>query len=147
MATKATAGKGLVFAINTGTASSPTWTPVGESFDLTLNGKMNTDEATSYESTAVERIATMPDGGEPSFSCNKVSTNAGQVAMQTAYAAGTLKSFKVTAPQETGQATSGDSWAFSAIVVEFNPSFKPDKKIPISGKLAISNGITFTAGS
>ena len=145
--TKATAGKGLALSINTGTASSPTWSPVGESFDAQPSRKMMTDEATNFDSAATEYISTMPDGGEMKFSCNRVSTDAGQIAVEAAASSGALKQFKIVAPIGVGQITLGDAWTFSAIVVEFNPSFKPEKKTTMSGTLRTSNGITFTVGS
>lgn len=151
MATKAVAGKGLQLAVNTGSVSSPTYTPVGEGLSVDLAAKMGTDDATSFDSSATEYIATMPDGGEIKFTANRVSSDAGQAAVQAAGPlganAGELTMFKITAPKASGQMTNGDSWTFSALVTEFNPAFKPDKKTTMSGTLRVSNGITYTEGS
>ena len=151
MATKATPGKGLVFAINTGTASTPTWTLVGETFKLDLKPKMGTEEATSFDSAALEYIATIADGGELPFSCNRVSTDTGQAAVMAAgplgASAGALKQFQVTAPKAVGQTTTGDVWGCSAIVTEFNPAFEPAKKTVMTGVLRISGLPTYTEGS
>ncbi len=149
--TKATSGKGLLLQINTGTASSPTFTTVGESLDVSPAAKMMTEEATNFQSTATEYIATIVDGGEIKFTANRISTDAGQAAVVAVgpYGAtpGVLKMFQITAPMEGAQVSVGDIWAFSAIVVEFNPAFKPDKKTTMSGSLRTSNGLTFTEGS
>lgn len=148
---QAQGGKGLLLQINTGTASSPTWTTVGESLDVAPASKMMTEEATNFQSTATEYIGTISDGGEIKFTANRVSTDTGQAAVQAAgplgASAGVLKQFQVTAPLAVGQMTTGDIWAFYALVVEFNPAFKPDKKTVMSGTLRTSNGIVYTEGS
>ena len=144
-------GKGLVLAINTGTASSPTYTTVGESLTVDLATKMATEDATNFASSAMEYIATMVDPGELKFTANRVASDTGQAAVVTngphGASAGTLVGFKITAPKSGAQTSVGDIWTFNAIVVEFNPAFKPDKKVVMSGVLRISNAITYTAGS
>ena len=143
----AQAGKSLVLSINTGTASTPTWTLVGESFECKPAMKYETEDVTNFQSTGREFIATIMDGGEWKFSANRVSTDAGQAAMQTAFAGGTLSQFQVTAPKNSSQTTTGDVWAFYAYVVEFNPAFEPTKKVQMSGSLRTTNGVTYTEGS
>lgn len=149
--TKAAIGKGLKLQINTGTASSPTWVTVGESLEMTLASKMLTEEATNFDSSATEYIGTLADGGEIKFSCNRVSSDAGQVAMQAAgpmgAGAGLFKSFQAIAPLAVGQTSLGDTWTWNAIVTEFNPAFKPDKKTSMSGVMRTTNGVVYTEGS
>lgn len=144
---KAQAAKGFVLNINTGTASSPTWTPVGENFKTDPAMKWETDEATNFASSGTEFIQTMFDGGEWKFSANRVTTDTGQAAVESAFYAGGLEQFTIVAPLATGQTSVGDTWSFYALVTDFNPSFDPKKKIPMSGALRTSNGVTFTRGS
>lgn len=151
MATKATVGKGLTLKVNTGTVTTPVFTLVAESLTADPAPKMGTEDATSFDSTALEFISTMADGGEFKFTANKVATDVGQLAVEAAgpvgSAPGTLLQFQVTTPKSGAQTTSGDVYTFSALVVEFNPAFKPDKKSVVSGTLRTSNGMVKTAGS
>jgi hypothetical protein len=151
MATKSGVGLGLKFNINTGTASAPTWLLVGEGLTSDPAPKMETEDATSFDSLGREFIATIPDGGDLKFSCNRVTTDLGQAAMVAhgpmGASAGVLMPFEIVAPLATGQTTTGDTWSFMGIVTEFNPSFKPDKKTTITGNVRTSNGMTFAEGS
>ena len=145
--TRAQTGHGTVLNINTGTASSPTWTPFGEGLDLKPAQKFETEDATNFQSTAREFITTIFDGGEWSFSCNRVSIDTGQAAAQTNFLAGTLTQFQVVAPEEVGQVSVGDSWTFYAYIAEFNPAFEPTKAMKITGKLRTTNGVVYAEGS
>jgi hypothetical protein len=145
--TKATSGKGLILNIITGTISIPVITPVGELFSLKPAMKFETDDATTFASLGREFITTMLDGGEWKFDANRVSTDTGQGALQTAFLTGAILSLTIVATKEAGQTTTGDTWAFSAYVTDFNPSFEPTKKVAMSGALRTSNGVTFTEGA
>lgn len=142
--TKGQTGNGTVLAIYNGT----TYITVGEAVEITPSGYENkVDEATNLQSTGVERVFTITDGGTWDFSANRVSTDAGQLLMAAAYASGAATLFKVTLPKETGQTTAGDSFGFSAILTKFMPAIKVDKVTKISGALATTNGVTLTEGS
>lgn len=147
MATKAIAGKGTKLNINTGTVSTPVWTEVMELDDISPASKWETDEATNFDSSGVERIATMFDGGAWKVTGNRISSDTGQAAMQAAYASGALTMFQVVSPKLASQSVSGDMWAFSAILSEWNGKFSAKKKVPISGTLETSNGLVYTEGS
>lgn len=146
-ATQGFGGKGFTLTVNTGTVSTPVWTPVYEGFSAKPAMKNGMDDATNFQSSGEEYVPTMPDGGEWSFSFNRVASDPGQLALQTAFFAQTLLMFEATAPKGKGQMTAGDMWAFSAYVSDLNPDFDPKKKITNAGKLRTSNGVTFTAGS
>lgn len=146
--TQAQSGKGTVVAINTGTVTTPVWTPIFEMADITPSGYENkTDDATNLNSTAVERVFTIADGGTWDVSGNRVSTDTGQAAVEAAFASGAATMFKITAPLLASQMTGGDNWAFFAIVTKWNPNVKVDKIIKVQGTFATTNGVTFTAGS
>jgi hypothetical protein len=116
--------------------------------DITPSGYENkTDDATNLDSTAVERVFTIADGGTWDVTGNRVSTDTGQAAVMTAYESGAAAMFKVTMPLLASQMTGGDSFAFSAIVTKWNPTVKVDKIVKVAGTFATTNGVTFTEGS
>jgi hypothetical protein len=55
--------------------------------------------------------------------------------------------FQITLPKTASQTTSGDKYAFTAMVEKYAESIRADKKISISGSLKVSNSITLTVGS
>jgi hypothetical protein len=95
----------------------------------------------------VERVFTILDGGTWDVSGNRVSTDVGQAAVQTAFNSGATAMFQVTFTKLLSQTVVGDVAAFSAIVTKWNPSIKVDKLIKIAGSFATTNGITYTEGS
>lgn len=114
---------------------------VGEVISLKKSGsKMGTDDATNLNSPSnyKEFIATTKDGGTWAVEYNFVPGDAGQVALQAAYEAGTLLSFKITLPNSLG------AFTFNAIVEEHgNYTFAVDKKATDSLQLKISGPVTF----
>jgi hypothetical protein len=146
--TQGQTGNGSIFAVNTGTVTTPVWTVIGEAVDITPTGYENkTDDGTNLQSSAVERVFTIKDGGTWDFTANRVSTDTGQAAMAAAFASGATTMFKVTLPKEAAQTSVGDSFAFTAIVAKWVPSIKVDKIVKIAGSCATTNGITLTEGS
>jgi hypothetical protein len=140
---------GTVVAINTGSASSPTYTTIGEITSAPQSGRQaRTVEVTNLQSTNVEWIATLIDSGVLDVSCNLVSGDAGQLAVEAAFSDLLRKLYKVTVKPSPTQ-TTGDTYVFSAIVEESNPLSEvgPDKALTHKFKLKISGLITFTAGS
>lgn len=157
--TKAQSGAGTSLFINTGTASSPTWTLVGEVTDLGQSGKSNkSDDATNLESAAEEFIPTLLSPGSFKITMNRVQStsgdapgDAGQVAMLASFNATppTVLLYKITLPKSASQTTMGDTYQFSAMVEEFEDigTIKADKKISTTASLKVSGPITLTAGS
>lgn len=146
--TQSQSGLGTAIAINTGTVSTPTWTTIGEVVDLTQSNYQNeSDDATNLESTAREFIATLLNPGTWECTINRVSSDAGQTALVSAFNGRTNTMFKVTLPKTASQSTTGDAYSFTALVEKYGMNIKPDKKISISASLKVSNAITFTAGS
>jgi len=148
--TQAQSGLGTTFAINTGTASVPVWTTIGEIVTAPQSGRMvKTADATNLESLAVEWIATLVDSGTFDITTNRVAGDAGQVAVEAAFVARTRQPYKVTLPMTASQSTAGDTFSFSALVEESNPlaDISTDKVIQDKFKLKVSGAITFAAGS
>jgi len=138
-------------AINTATGTTPTWTVIGEVKDFAWSGRENkTADATNLQSTAVEFIATLPDSGTWEITTNRVSDDAGQLAVEAAWRArSTNVQFQLTYPKAASQTTSGDAYVVKAIVQNASPapSFKPDAVIDYKFTLKINGLDTFTAGS
>jgi hypothetical protein len=147
---QAQSGDGTLLEINTGTASTPTWTAVGEITDLQQSGKSNkTDDTTNLQSTAEEFIPTLLAPGKWALTLNRVAGDAGQVAVKASFDAKTLKQYRITLPMLPAQVTNGDRYAFTALVEEFNDlsSVKADKKVTTQAALKVSGSIPFTAGA
>jgi hypothetical protein len=139
---------GTILAINTGTASVPVWTPVGEVIAPKQSGtKNNFAEATNLQSSAEEFIATIPSPGALDFTMNRVSADTGQLALLASFNGQTSKQYQVTLPKTPAQTTLGDTYAFTAFVETLPLDFDPKKIITYTASLKISNKIVFTAGS
>jgi hypothetical protein len=147
---KAQTGLGSILAINTASSGTPVYTTIGEITKLNQSGKKNnTDDVTNLESTDEEFITTIPSPGTYAFTVNRVSSDAGQAALLTAFNSGAKTLFKITMPLAPGQTTTGDTQAFTAIVEDYNDSgsIEPKKTVTVEGSLKVSGAITFTAGS
>jgi hypothetical protein len=139
---KAITGAGTTISIGT------TPTLIGEVKNVKINGrKFDTDDVTNMSSTQKEFIATILDEGEISFDFNRVSTDAGQMALEAAFVAGTTNPFTVQLPKTSAQTTAGDKYTFNALITECNYSFEVTKADAGDCKLKISGLLTMIAGS
>jgi predicted secreted protein len=141
--------KGTTLGIDTSTSGTPTYSVLGEITSIEPSGQqMGTVEVTNMDSAAKEYLSTIIDSGEFKVTYNRVSSDAGQTAVKTAFASGDLKSFQVTLPKASGQTVSGDTFTFDAIVTDYNlSSMAVDKALQVSVTLKISGLITEVAGS
>jgi hypothetical protein len=123
--------------------------PIGELDDVPLDlPEWMTDDATNFESGQDEEfITTIRKSMEFTVTGNRVSADAGQVAVQTAYGAGTLSSFTLQLLKNASQTTTGDKYIFSALVLSQSFKIETTKKITFAMKLKTSGPVTFTAGS
>jgi hypothetical protein len=138
----------------TGT-SSPTYTVIGEVFDVQKSGAKRTVlNPTNFNSTAVEKLdAPLADYGQVKLSFNRVSNDPGQEALIAAFNAGGSYLFKVQLPPDpklgqTGTGATGDLYSFSAIISagpEFGLSL--DKLTQPTVTLEINGADTLTAGA
>ena len=94
-----------------------------------------------------EFIVTIRKSMEFTVTGNRVSADAGQVAVQTAYAAGTLSSFTLQLLKNAAQTTTGDKYVFNALVLSQSFKIETTKKISFSMKLKTSGPVVFTAGT
>ena len=140
---KAQAGRGSVLAIGA------TPTTIGEVTDSPLHrGEWQFDDVTNFESGSdKETISTIRDNGTDNFKYNRVATDAGQIALEAAYASGALTAFTLTLPLAAGQTTAGDKYTWNAYVKSLNFSIETTKKIGGEANLMISGPVTYTAGT
>lgn len=146
----ATTGLGSTFSINTSTPSTPTFVVIGEIVNAPQSGRMaKTADVTNLQSTNVEWIATLIDSGSFEITVNRVATDPGQLAIETAFEGLSKKQFKVVLPLQGTQVSLGDAYTFLAIVEEFTSlaDLSPEKAIQSKIKLKTSGNLTFTPGS
>ncbi|MGC9159795.1 MAG: phage tail tube protein, partial [Terracidiphilus sp.] len=118
---QATAGRGSTLSINTGTLTTPVWTPIGEWKNATQSGNQwKTIDVTNMDSGPNQEIITsIRDNGTYKVSGNRVSTDPGQVALNAAYNSGALTMFELLLPLGPTQTTTGDMYAFTALVESY----------------------------
>lgn len=141
MTTGALAAYGVLLKIGNG-ATSETFTTIAEVRDIEGPGlKLETKEVTSHDSGGWrEYIGTLLEGGEVSFELNFIPTNATQ-----SYSAGliedmvnrTKRNFQIIW-SDTGNTT----WAFTALVAEFNPSAGVEDELMAEVTLQITGAPT-----
>lgn len=150
---KSQAGRGSALSIGpiTGTAGTPTFTVIGEIKSSGISGaQWQTEEVSNFLSGAdQEFITTMRNNGTVDISGNRVASDAGQVAVEAAFASGLKYDFKLVLPinGQAGQTTTGDTYTFSALVESRDISIDTTKAVGWSVKLKISGAVTLVAGS
>lgn len=139
---KAVNGLGTVLAIG------GTPTTVGEVLDITQSGQQwKTDPSTNMQSSAEEFITTIKSSGEYDITYNRVAADAGQIAVDAAFASGALTAFTITEPKGF-YTTTGTKFAFSGVVTDLNYGpWSIDKNIIVKMKVKVSGSITVTAGT
>lgn len=144
--TAAQSGRGTSLSIG----ASPVL--IGEIRSLTQSGNTwETSDVTNFQSAFTkEFISTILDSGEFDVTCNRVSSDAGQVALEAAFegaGAGTLQAFTIQLLKSGNQTTTGDSITFHALVQSKNITIEPTKEITTSWKLKVSGLPVTTVGS
>ena len=152
--TQGISAAGAVISVynTTGVPTGPSgtnWVVIGEIVKPTVSGAQNKDaDATNLQSLAEEFIATIPSSGQLQAEVNRVTADAGQVAVQANYTARTLNYYSIVLPKQGAQTTSGDGWVIRALVKEFTiKELAPDAIIRNSFVLKISGPWTVYAGS
>lgn len=148
-ASKSQTGQGTIIQVNATGTSPPTWVVIGEPLSCTFSDKNMFDDSTNLQSVAKEFLATLKDPGKLSVDLNRVSSDAGQLALETSYNAQSRLSYQVVLPINTvaGQTTQGDTYTFLAYVEHLTPDIKTDKKVVSKFELQITGPITFAIGS
>ena len=150
---RAQAGRGSSLSIGgiTGAVGTETYTLIGEIKTSGISGaQWNTEDVSNFQSGAdSEFITTMRDNGTIDVAGNRIASDAGQVAVETAFGNGLKYDFKLVLPINTqaGQTTVGDTFQFSALVQSRDIAIDTTKAISWQVKLKISGAVTLTAGS
>lgn len=127
--------------------ASPTL--IGEVKSISLNrGEWQTMDVTNLQSGLDEEIlTTIRNNGTVAFKMNRVSADAGQVAVETAYQAGTLVAFALQLPKTPSQSVNGDKYTFNAFVTKSNigpvepkSAIEGDVELKISGTAPLAVG-------
>lgn len=131
-------------------SGEPSYTMIGEIISVEFSGaKVPVLNTTNMQSTAQEKLNGLPDYGQCKISMNRITNDAGQVALAAAWAAGGKYLFEVQEPinAEIGQTSVGNLNQFEAIISD-GPAFglDPMKATTLSYTLDISGPIDFTAG-
>jgi hypothetical protein len=138
MPSKAKAAKGTQLKRGDGATPTESFTTVGEVLNFSgPEGSAPAIDVTSFDSTATEVIAGLPDNGEVSFDTNFVGGNAQQQGLEADRIAGTLRNFRL---QLNDNASSPTTYAFSAIVTKVglaggdsNQAYKLSITLRVSG--------------
>jgi hypothetical protein len=146
MASKAQQGRGTIIAIGT------VPTTIGEVKSIKRSGnEWKTDDVTNLTTSgnSTEKITTIIEQGTYELGGNRVSSDAGQLALDEAFASGDATPFVITLPKTLAQTTKGDSYAFDALVLSSTvpPEIDVTKTLLFSAKLSITGPVTFTPGS
>ena len=140
---KAQAGRTSTISIGT----APTL--IGECDQIPVDrGAWKMDDVTNFESGSdAEYLPIIRDGGKLELTGNRVSSDAGQVAVEAAYQNGSIQPFTVTLPETSADTTKGDTLTFNAYVMgsTFNVDLKGAIKFKLS--LQVSGPMTLTPGS
>lgn len=123
-------------------ATTEVFTTIGEVTDFT--GPSETTEqldATSFDSTAQEFIAGLPDNGEVSFDMNFVGSNAQQQGLRADLRAGTVRNFRLIL---NDHATTDTQFAFAAIVTNLSIQGASNAIIKASCTLKLTGAATVT---
>jgi hypothetical protein len=149
-ASNAQTGSQTIFGINTGSVGSPVYTVISEILDFSQSGKSNkTVEVTNLQSTGEEFLATLLSPGKYDMTFNRVSTDAGQLALVASFNNKTMIMYQITLPKTAAQSVNGDTYKFTALVEGLDDvaSVTPTKQHTTKASLKVSGAITFTAGS
>lgn len=145
-------GSGCTLAIGgvTGVTPAPTTVPIGELTDFKFSGfKRSTTTNTNFDSGDVTQyLGTILDYGTLTGTYNRVSNNAGQLALNAALQTKSAYDFTLTLEPNTliGQ-TTGDVYTVSGIVTEAGAFDLSQTKVATSTCTIQLNSVTFTAGT
>lgn len=119
MATKASSTKAVKVQRGDGATPTEGFTTIAEVTQFKgPSEKAPQLDATSFDSSAMEFIAGLPDNGELSFDVNFVGTDAQQQGLRTDLRAGTKRNFKIVLNDQPSGGSNPTSVLFAAIVTQ-----------------------------
>jgi hypothetical protein len=144
-------GSGCVLSIGNITGGTDVYVAIGELNEYQFDGqKLGTTTNTNFDSgNTVQYLGTLLDFGTLSGTYNRVSNNAGQLALIAAQRTGFAYDFKLQLLPNTlaGQITTGDSYVISGIVTECDAFDISQSKVSMAKFTLQINSKTFTAGA
>lgn len=146
--TKFVIGKGTVISVSVDAGS--TFTAIGQLKTGSFTGrKADLEDVTNMGSAGATReyAPTLIDSGQFAISGVFDPMDAGQTAVNAAFAAQTLVTVKVQYPKASDQTTAGLLRTFTAYVTDSNLDAQFDKSSTFSATFKITGLITDTAGS
>jgi hypothetical protein len=148
---KSQTGLGAVLSIGGVAGGTDTWVPVAEldKMPAELMPKWKTTPTTHFQSTMESVGKAIPGTTELTFEGNRVTSDAGMIALRAAYAAPQAYDFKIVLPINLadGQATTGDTLSFTAKVLEIKADAQPDQTIKISTTVVLDSMPILVVGS
>lgn len=113
-------------------------------------GQYDKEDVSNFQSLIdKEYKKMMRDNGTPKLTGNRVSSDAGQLAVSAAYDdADNSYMIQITIPKRSDQTSTGDIYTYDALVMSrtFGP-IETNKTIPFEVDLQITGPVTFVAGS
>ena len=146
-------GSGCTLSIGpaTGTTGTEVYVPIGELSDFKFSSiKRSTTTNTNFDSgQVVQKLGTTLDLGSLTGTYNRVSNNAGQLALIAANANGAAFDFtlQLTPNPLAGQTLTGDLYKLSGIVTEAGAFDLSQTKVSSATFSIDLNSVLFTAGS
>ncbi len=146
-------GAGCTLSIGavTGATGTETYVPIGELSDFKFDGfKRATTTNTNFDSGQItQNLGTLLSFGTLTGTYNRVSTNAGQLALIAANANGAAYDFQLQLEINplAGQTTTGDLYKLSGIVTDAGAFDLSQTKVSSCTFSIMLNSVVFTAGS
>jgi hypothetical protein len=141
---KAQAGRGSIISIGSGTPVE-----IGEISSCSPTGNAVEFVDTSNFDSGVDEefLPTMRNNGSYRLQGNRVSSDAGQIAVNTAYNTLAIASYTIQYPKRSDQTSTGDKRVFNAFVETIGESIEVKNKITFDVTLKVSGLPVFTPGS
>lgn len=141
-----------IAATATGSAVALTvqaFTQIGEVSSVNTNGqKWDLEDVTNFNSDRYkEFIKTLLDSGKVDVELNRVSDDAGQIALKAAFLDTVAYQMQVQFPTNVDQVTTGDSATYAALITDFDDTVQIGKAIKIKCTWQRTGAITYTEGS
>jgi hypothetical protein len=127
----------------------PTWVPILEVKKTGIKNTWDKVERTNFNSGILKEFGkTMLDGGTVSLAGGRVSSDAGQAALNAAFLDGNnAYKFQLTYPLAPGQTTTPDTETFNALVMSSGRDISTEADIEFSVDLQITYLDTLVVGS
>jgi hypothetical protein len=136
MTTKAKATRGTKLQRGDG-ATPETFTTIAEvRSSKGPSTKVGTIDATTYDSTAKEFVADIPDAGEVTFELNEVASDVQQQGLQADRDAGTLRNFRLV---KNDHPIAPSTTTFASLTIGYDPEapagalYKASVTLKVSG--------------